>query len=93
MIQTPVESNDWRIDDAEFALVRDSLKPLIGRDLFDALGISVTQTLNSIEGNMINNITIQCPFKTRTANQFPQLISSIERSKVHIVKLKFNKSF
>ena len=30
-------------------VVRDGLKPLIGRDLFDALGISVTQTPNSNE--------------------------------------------
>ena len=93
MIQTPIASNGWRIEDAEFVVVRDGLKPLLGRDLFDALGISVTQTPNSIEGSMVNAITPQCPFKTRIAKQFPQLISRIGRSKIHIAKSKFHKSF
>ena len=37
MMQTPVESNGWRIEDAELVVVRDVLKPLIGRDLLEAL--------------------------------------------------------
>ena len=93
MIQAPIASKAWRTEDAEFVVVRDGLKPLIGRDLFDALGISVTQTPNSNEGSMFNGITPQCPFKTRIAKQFPQLISRIGRSKIHIVKSKFHKNF
>ena len=42
MIQAPIASKGWRIEDAEFVVVRDGLEPLIGRDLFDALGFSVT---------------------------------------------------
>ena len=42
---------------------------------------------------MVNPITTQCPFKTRIANQFRQLISRIGRSKVHIAKSKFHKNF
>ena len=42
---------------------------------------------------MVNAITPQCPFKTRIAKQFPQLISRIGRSKIHIVKSKFHKNF
>ena len=42
---------------------------------------------------MINTITTQCPFKTRIANHFPQLISRLGRSKGHIVKSKFHKNF
>ena len=42
---------------------------------------------------MVNTITPQCQFKTRIANQFPQLIARIVRSKVHIVKSKFQKIF
>ena len=93
MIQAPITSTGWRIEDAEFVVVRDGLKPLISRDLFDALGISVTQTPNSNEGSMVNAIVPQCPFKTRIAKQFPQLISRIGRSKIHIVKSKFHKNF
>ena len=42
---------------------------------------------------MVNNITTQCSFKTHIANQFTQFISRIGRSKIHIVKSKFHKSF
>ena len=45
MMQAPKESNGWRIEDAEVVVVRDGLTPLIGRDLFEVLGISSTQTL------------------------------------------------
>ena len=40
---------------------------------------------------MVNAITPQCPFKARIAKQFPQLISRIGRSKIHIVKSNFHK--
>ena len=89
-MQAPVESNGWRIEDAEFVVVRDGLKPLIGRDLFENLAVSITQSLCSVESSMVNNITPQCPFKTHIANQFPQLFSRIGRSKFHIVKSKFS---
>ena len=93
MIQAPVEVNGWRIEDAEFVVVRDGLKCLIGGNEIDALSISFLRTLNSIECHMLNNISTERPFKTRIANQFQQLISRIVRSKVHIVKSKFHKNF
>ena len=62
MMQAPIESNGWRIEDAEFVVVQDGLKPLISRDLFEVLEISITQTLCSNEGSMVNTITTQCPF-------------------------------
>ena len=30
MMQAPIESNGWRIEDAELVVVKDGLKPLIG---------------------------------------------------------------
>ena len=93
IMQAPIESNPWRIKDAEFVFVRDGLKPLIDRDLLEVLGISITQTLCSFEGSMVNTITTQCSLKARIANQFPQLISRIGGSKFHIVKSKFHKIF
>ena len=92
VIQAPIASNGWRLEEAEFVVVSDRLKPLVGRDLFDALGISVTQIPKN-EGSMVNTITYQCPFKTRIAKQFPQLITRIGRSKIHIVKSKFHRNF
>ena len=93
MMQAPIVSNGWRIEDAEFVVVKDGLKPLIGRDLFEVSGVAVTQTLCSVEGSMVNTITNQCPYKTRIAYQYPQPISRIGRSKVHNFKPKFHKNF
>ena len=42
---------------------------------------------------MINNINKQCPLKTKVANQFPNHISRIGRTKVHIVKSKHPRHF
>ena len=41
MMQTPVESNGCWIEDAILVVVKDGLKPLIGRDLFEVFGISI----------------------------------------------------
>ena len=41
MLQTTVKSNCWRIKDAEFIVIKDGLKPLIRRKLFDAVSISI----------------------------------------------------
>ena len=92
MIQAPIASNGWRLEEAEFVVVRDGLKPLVGRNLFDALGISGTQT-PKYEGSMVNTITSHGPFKTRIAKQFPQLITRIGSSKIHIVKSKSHRNF
>ena len=73
MIQAPIESNGWRLEEAEFVVVRDGLKPLVGRDLFDALGVSVTQIPKN-EGSMVNTITSQCPFKRVLQNNFLNLL-------------------
>ena len=62
MMQTPIESNGWRIEDAKFVVVKDGLKPLIGRDLFEVLGNSIIRTLCSNECSLVNTITTQCPF-------------------------------
>ena len=46
----------WRTEEAESVVVREGLKTLIGRILFDPLGILVTETLNPKVENMVNNI-------------------------------------
>ena len=71
MMQTLVAFNGWRMEDAEFIVVRNGLQPLNARDLFDALGVSATQTLNPIECSMVNNITTHCQFQLRKEKQFP----------------------
>ena len=92
MIQAPIASNGWRLEEAEFVVVRDGLKPLVGRDLFDALGISVTQ-IPKQEGSMVNTITSQCPFKTRIAQPFSNLLHVLVTQKYTSSNLIFIEIF
>ena len=93
LMQTPVASIGGRIEDAEFVVIRDGLKPLIGRDLFGALGISVTHTLNPISGNMVKNINTQCSVKIRIPNKLPKLISPFARSEYQMSNQTFTNAF
>ena len=43
-IRTRVTSSGWHISDATVTVVADGLKPLIGGDLYDQLGLAVTQS-------------------------------------------------
>ena len=72
MKQTSSPSIGWRIEDAEIVVMLAGLNPLIGRDLFDALGISVTHTLKFTEGGMVKKITKQGPLETPITKQLPQ---------------------
>ena len=69
----------------------DGLKSLIGRDLFNQLGLAVTQS-TLIKGNSVNNITSP-EFKEQIAKKFPCLVSRIGRSKSHVAKSNFHKNF
>ena len=53
--------------------------------------MAIIQTLCPDEGSVVNSITTQCPYKIRIANQFPQLISGIGRSKVNLLNQNFTK--
>ena len=90
-IQAPITIKGWACDSAIFTVVADGLKSLIGRDLFDQLGIAVTQS-TFLEGNHVNNISSP-EFKEQIAKTFPVLISRIGRSKSHVAKSKFHKDF
>ena len=71
MIQSPLSSNGYRIEDADFVEVRNGIETLLAREIVDALGISVTHTLNFTEVSMVNNITAQGPVKHRTGKLIP----------------------
>ena len=90
-IQAPVTSKGWACDTANFTVVADGLKSLIGRDLFDQLGLAVTQS-SFLKGNSINNIASP-EFKEQIAKTFLGLVSRIRRSKSHVAKSKFHKDF
>ena len=82
-IQSPITSNGWTFDSATFTVVADGLKSLIGRDLFDQLGLAVTQS-SSPKRNLVNIISSLSEFKEQIAKTFPNLVSCIGRSKNHV---------
>ena len=90
-IQAPVTSKGWACDTANFTVVADGLKSLIGRDLFDQLGLAVTQS-TFLKGNSIKNIASP-EFKEQIAKTFPGLVSRLGMSKSHVAKSKFHKDF
>ena len=90
-IQAPITSKGWVCDSATFTVVADGLRYLIGRDLFDQLGLAVTQS-TFLKGNRVNN-TASPEFKEQIAKTFPGLVSRIGRSKIHVAKSKFHKDF
>ena len=42
-LKTPVRCNDWKIQQAKMTVVADGFRPSLGRDLFDQLGITISQ--------------------------------------------------
>ena len=70
-IQASIMSNGWTCDSATFTVVADGLKSLIGRDLFDRLGLAVTQS-TSQKRKCVNNISSP-EFKELIAKTFSEL--------------------
>ena len=90
-LKTPVRCSDWKIQKAEVTVVADGFRPILGRDLFDQLGIIISQKLcPNIE---VNNIDQPCAIKRSLAKEFPDLISRIGKSKNHAVNSKFHKNY
>ena len=91
-IQTTLSSKGVTTRSYTFTVVADGLKILIGCDLFDQLGLAVTQP-PSLTGNQVKRFSPHSAFKERIALKFTNLISRIERSKNLVAKPKFYKIF
>ena len=90
-LKTPVRCNDWKIQKTKITFVADGFRPIFGQDLFDQLGIILSQKpCPNVEAN---NIDQTCAIKKSLAKQFPDLISRIEKSKHHTVNSKFHKKY
>ena len=71
-LKTPVRCNDWKIQKAKIKAVADGFRPILGRDHFDQLGITISQKpCPNIE---INNIETPCAIKKSLAKEFSVLI-------------------
>ena len=56
-----VRCNGWKIEKAKIAIVADGFRPILGRDLFNQLGITVSQ--KPCPNIDINNIETPCVIK------------------------------
>ena len=90
-IQSPITSKGWTCEVATFTVVADNLKSLIGLDLFDKLGLAVTQS-TSQKGNRVNNVSSP-EIKAQIRKTFPELISRIGRSKNRVARSKLQEDF
>ena len=90
-LKTPVRFNIWKIQKTKITVVADGCRPILGRDLFDKLRITISQKpYPNVE---INNIETPCAIKKSLAKKFPELISRIGKSKHHTVISKFHKNY
>ena len=90
-LKTPVQCNDWKIQKAKITVVADGFRPIPGQDLFDQLGVTISQKpCPNIE---INNIETPCAIKKSLAKEFPALISRIGKSKNHTFSSKFHRKY
>ena len=67
-LKTPIKFNDWQIPGAEIPIVADRFKPILGRELFIQLGITIVQKpCPNIDRNSIIH---QCAIKKSIAKEF-----------------------
>ena len=69
----------------------DGHRPLLGRDLFPALGLSIQHSNNQKTVNQVDHE--YCPIKKQIATDFPDRISQIGKSKVHTVCSEFHRNY
>ena len=90
-LKTSVRCNKWKIQIAKITVVADGFRPILGRDLFDQLGITISQKpCPNIE---INNVENPCAKKKSLAKEFPELVSRNGKSKHHTVNSKFQRNY
>ena len=82
-LKTPVRCNNCKIHKAKITVGADGFRPILGRDLFGQLGITFSQ--KTFPNKEINNIETPCAIKKSLAQEFPEPISRIGKSKHHTV--------
>ena len=74
ILRTSIQSNNWYTNHIEIQVVTDGHRPLLGRELFPALGLSIQQSNNQTTINQVEQE--YCPIKKQIAIDFPDLIQS-----------------
>ena len=91
-----VQCNGWNARRADLIVIPNNHRALIGRDLFQGLGIQINQQSSpNSEGKNVALIEIRSSknLKQEIAKHFPGLIKRIGRSINHTVKSKFKTNF
>ena len=91
MLKTPVRCIDWKIQKAEITVVADAFRPILGLDLFDQLGITISQ--KPCPNIKVNTVETPCVIKQSLTKKFPELILRIGKSKHHTVNSKFYRNY
>ena len=81
---------DWKNQKVKKTVVADGFRPILGRDLFDQLGITISQ--NPCPKTAVYTIETTCVTKHSLANKVPELILRIGKSKHHTVTSKFHRN-
>ena len=90
-LKTPVLCYDWKIQKANITVVADGFQPILGRALFDQLGVTISQ--NPCPNIEVNTVETPCVIKQSLAKEFPELISRIRKSKHHSVNSKIHRIY
>ena len=88
VINTSIKCNDWIATGVDVTVVENGHRPIIGRDLFPKLGLTLTH-LKQV-ANIDQN---QCLIKKQIAFDFPHLVTRIGKSLKHSVRSTFHKEF
>ena len=64
-LKTQVRCSDWKIQKAKITVVAEGFRPILGRDFFDQLGITISQ--KPCPNIKINNIETPCATKKSLA--------------------------
>ena len=75
-LKTPVSWNDWKIQKSKITVVGDGFQPILGRDLFDQIGITISQ--KPCPKSEVNTVETPCAIKHSLAKKFPELIWKLE---------------
>ena len=90
-LKPSISCNDWKIPKAKIAVVTDGFRPILARDLFNQLGIPISQKL--CPKTEVNTIEKYCSIKQSLAKELPELILRIDKSEPHTVNSKFHKNY
>ena len=91
ILQTSIQSNNWYPNPIEIQVVTDGHRSLLDRDLVPALGLSIQHSNSQKTVNQVEHENVS--IKKQIGTDFPELISRIGKSRVHIVRSKFHRNY